>query len=229
MKPKAVIKITTDIVMTLALLFLMGYQLWGEAAHEWVGAAMFVLFIFHHILNFGFCKSIFKGKYTPVRILRTITDFLVLVDMIMLMYSGIVMSRHVFAFLPIENGMALARRMHILGSYWGFALMSLHLGLHREFFTMIVKKKSEHYTLKYILTVITALTAMYGAAAFIKRHFLTYMFLRSEFVFLDYNESPVLFYADHIALMVLFVFIGYLISGAFRRFAERSGRKKENN
>lgn len=148
MKPKAVIKITADIVMTLALLFLMGYQLWGEAAHEWVGAAMFVLFIFHHILNFGFCKNIFKGKYTPVRILRTITDFLVLVDMIMLMYSGIVMSRHVFAFLPIESGMALARRLHILGSYWGFALMSLHLGLHREFFAMIVKKKSEHYPLK---------------------------------------------------------------------------------
>lgn len=55
------------------------------------------------------------------------------------------------------------------------------------------------------------------------------MFLLSEFVFLDYNESPVFFYADHIALMVLFVFIGYLISGAFRRFAERSERKTENN
>lgn len=94
---------------------------------------------------------------------------------------------------------------------------------------MIVKKKSEHYPLKYIPTVIIALTAMYGAAVFIKRHFLTYMFLLSEFVFLDYNESPVFFYADHIALMVLFVFIGYLISGAFRRFSERSERKTENN
>lgn len=34
-----------DGLMTLALLFLMGYQLWGEAAHEWVGAGMFVLWI----------------------------------------------------------------------------------------------------------------------------------------------------------------------------------------
>jgi hypothetical protein len=26
-----------DAAMTLALLFLMGYQFWGEALHEWVG------------------------------------------------------------------------------------------------------------------------------------------------------------------------------------------------
>ena len=33
MKPKAIIKLAVDIFMTLALLFLMGYQLWGDAAH----------------------------------------------------------------------------------------------------------------------------------------------------------------------------------------------------
>lgn len=36
MKPKAVIKLAVDVFMTLALLFLMGYQFWGEAPHEWV-------------------------------------------------------------------------------------------------------------------------------------------------------------------------------------------------
>ena len=43
MKPKAVIKLAVDVFMTLALLFLMGYQFWGEAPHEWVGAGMFLL------------------------------------------------------------------------------------------------------------------------------------------------------------------------------------------
>ena len=33
MKPKAVVKIAVDIMMTLALLFLMGYQFWGDMAH----------------------------------------------------------------------------------------------------------------------------------------------------------------------------------------------------
>lgn len=37
--------------MTLTLLFLMGYQIWGETAHEWTGAFMLVLFLVHHVLN----------------------------------------------------------------------------------------------------------------------------------------------------------------------------------
>ena len=49
--------------------------------------------------------------------------------MAVLMYSSIVLSRYVFAFLPIERGLALARRLHILGSYWGFLMMSLHLAV----------------------------------------------------------------------------------------------------
>ena len=42
MKPKMIVKLGADILMTVALLFLMGYQFWGEAAHEWVGTGMFV-------------------------------------------------------------------------------------------------------------------------------------------------------------------------------------------
>ena len=42
MKPKAKIKLAVDLLMTVLLLFLMGYQLWGDAAHEWAGAGMLV-------------------------------------------------------------------------------------------------------------------------------------------------------------------------------------------
>lgn len=50
--------------MTVGLLFLMGYHLWGDTVHEWVGARMFILFILHHILNWRWWAGIFKGKYT---------------------------------------------------------------------------------------------------------------------------------------------------------------------
>ena len=51
MKRKARIKWTLDILMTIALFFLMGYQFWGEAAHEWIGAGMFILFVAHQVCN----------------------------------------------------------------------------------------------------------------------------------------------------------------------------------
>ena len=51
MKPTAIAKRAVDVLMTLALLFLMGYQLWGRAAPEWAGAGMLLLLLAHHIIK----------------------------------------------------------------------------------------------------------------------------------------------------------------------------------
>ena len=65
MRPKAVAKIAADKAMTLALLFLMGCQFWADAAHEWAGAGMFVLFLLRHGLNAGWYGSLFRGNTRP--------------------------------------------------------------------------------------------------------------------------------------------------------------------
>lgn len=65
MKPTAAVRITVDVLMTLGLLFLMGYQFWGDAAHEWAGAGMFLLFILHHILNRRWYRVLFRGNTPP--------------------------------------------------------------------------------------------------------------------------------------------------------------------
>ncbi len=142
MKKAAIAKIIVDVLMTLALLFSMGYQLWGKTAHEWSGAGMLVLFLAHHILNRSWYKNLFKGRFTPMRIFQICVVILLLIAMLAQMYSGMAMSRHVFAFLPIDGGMALARRLHILGAYWGFILMSIHLGLHWNLFLGLTKRKT---------------------------------------------------------------------------------------
>ena len=127
---KSKVKPVVDIFMTVLLLFLMGYQFWGETAHEWAGTLMLLLFIAHHILNAGWYKNILRGRYTPVRIIMTVINLALLVTMLCLMGSGIMMSRHVFSFLSVSSGMGTARLVHMAACYWGFVLMSLHLGLH---------------------------------------------------------------------------------------------------
>lgn len=213
MKPKAIIKLAVDVLMTLALLFLMGYHLWGEALHEWVGAGMLLLFIVHHILNGHWHKTLFKGKYSVLRIITLFVDLLVLLAMLAQMYSGIVMSRYVFDFLPSIGGMSLARRLHILGAYWGFLLMSLHLGLHWNMILGMFRKaariKSSSKIRSIIAFIIGLAIAGYGVWAFIGRDFPTYLFLKSEFVFLDYSEPKILFYIDYLALMGLCIFIAH--------------------
>ena len=37
MKLKTAVQVSVDLLMTLALLVLMGYHLWGDVLHEWWG------------------------------------------------------------------------------------------------------------------------------------------------------------------------------------------------
>lgn len=140
MTARGKVRLAVDLLMTLALFFLMGYPFFGEVAHEWVGAAMFVLFIVHHVLNRRWYKNLFAGRYTATRILTLCLDVLVLLAMLAQMYSGIALSRHVFAFLPTGGGVLFARRLHLLSAYWGFLLMSAHLGLHWGMILTMLKK-----------------------------------------------------------------------------------------
>ena len=225
MKVKAKIKWTLDILMTAALLFLMGYQFWGESVHEWIGAGMIVLFIAHQVCNLNWYKNLFRGRYTPMRILQCMINILTLTAMLALIYSGITMSRRVFAFLPIRGGMALARRLHILGSYWGYVLMSLHLGLHWGMvLNMVVKRHTSRRKSQAAGFIVSLLIVVYGLYVFLKRNFLTYMLLRSEFVFLDYEEPKLLFLLDYLALMGLCIFMVHCVAKLVREAG--TGRKE---
>ena len=226
MKPKAAV----DILMTLGLLFLMGYQFWGDVAHEWVGAGMFLLFILHHVLNGNWYKSLIKGRYTPSRIFQVIVDLLVFLAMIGLMVSGIMLSNHVFSFLNIHGGMSFARLLHMAASYWGFVLMAVHLGLHWGMFLGMARKalKLQHSSRvrKILLPILGAGIAIYGLIVFIQRDLLTYMLLQTQFVFLDFGESIPLFYLDYLAMMGTFVFLAYYISALLRKWTGSKVHKK---
>lgn len=116
-----------DAAMVLVLLLLMGYGLVGEEAHEWIGMGMFFLFLFHHILNRKWLKGMFRGRYTPFRIIQTMLAVLIFLCMIGSMISGLILSRYVFTFLPKYHGYEGVEKIHMLCAYWGFVLMSLHL------------------------------------------------------------------------------------------------------
>ena len=221
MRPKAVIIIAVDVFMTLALLFLMGYAFWGDVAHEWAGAGMFLLFLLHHILNGNWYKSLFKGGYTPLRVFRLIVDVLVFLAMIGLMVSGIMLSNYVFSFLNIRGGMSFARLLHMAASHWGFVLMALHLGLHWSMLLgmagKVMKVRQTSRLRKVLLSIVGAGIAVYGLMVFIRRDLLTYMLLKTQFVFLDFSEPIPLFYLDYLAMMGAFIILADSASKLLRK------------
>lgn len=229
MKPKMILKICADIEMTVVLLLLMTYELVGQAAHEWLGIGMFLLFVTHHILNRRWSGNLLRGHYTPMRIWQTLLVVLVLLCMAGSMVSGVILSRHVLSFLPISSGRSFARSLHMVSAYWGFVWMSLHLGFHWSMLMAMTRKAFPNVSSVRIwaLRFLAVVFAIYGIYAFVKRDIAGYMFLRIQFVFFDYEEPLIFFLLDYVAVMGLFVFAGHYVTEFLKRYA-RTGFRNWN-
>lgn len=231
MNLKRKIKVTIDLFMTILLLLLMAFQITGQEFHEWFGAGMLVLFLAHNILNFKWYRSLFKGKYSILRVMRMIVNFAVLLSMLCLAYSGIVMSHYVFDFVSVRGQMALARQMHMAAAYWGFVLMSVHLGFHWGMIVgmagKIVRGRKIPKSLLWILRLIAVAAAGYGAVCFSNADIVSYLFLQNQFAFFDFEQTAVSVFTEYIAMMGLWVFIGYYSMKGMNRllYAKKERRK----
>ena len=119
-----------DAVMLLLLPLLMAYSLVGEGFHEVAGTLMLALFGLHHWMNRTWWKNLFKGHYTLQRVFQTVLNLSLLLFMIVQPLSGILMSKHLYSFLPTDGLSSAARAIHLPLANWGFVLMSLHAGTH---------------------------------------------------------------------------------------------------
>lgn len=140
------------------------------------------------------------------------------------MISGVILSRHALSFLSIKGGRFFARNLHMISAYWGFVLMSVHLGFHWSMMLGMAKRffPKPSVVRESAGRILALAIAVYGIYAFVKRDIGDYMLLRSHFVFFDYEEPLVFFYLDYIAIMGLFIFIGNYICAGLRII----GRKK---
>ncbi|MBQ6235322.1 MAG: DUF4405 domain-containing protein [Clostridia bacterium] len=203
-----------DLLMIAALPVLMAYSLVGETLHECMGTAMLALFIAHHILNRKATAAMFRGKQTAARILGTAVNLFLFAIMICLPISGIVLSKHLYRWLPTEGLSAIARTVHLLLSYWGFVLMSFHLGLHADLWLNRLKKKKAAFI---VLSVMFTLIAAFGIYAFLANRLYEYMFLQTQFVFFDFDKPLILTFLEYLSMIVLFAWIGYWLKSLLKR------------
>ena len=218
------VRILVDAVMTAALLMLMPYELVGTLPHELIGTGMLALFVIHHILNRKWTAGAFRGRYTLMRGAQTAVVLMMFLCVIGSGISGILLSKHLYAFLPEVPFSSLSRRVHMLCAYWGFALMSLHLGFHWRRVVTAVEKRVGNPS-KVRRTLVRALgvcVALYGCCAFQKREVGDYMFLRSSFAFFDHSEPLAFFILDYVSIMGTFVFAGYYLALGLMKLNRRN-------
>ena len=202
--------------MVTLLPILMAYSLIGENIHEVIGICVFVLFIAHHVVNRKWWTGLFKGKYNAGRILNTVINLLLAVYMIIQPVSGILMSKYVLKEVTISGASATLRTIHMTFAYWGFILMSFHLGLHvKAVIASITKKMNKN--IKMVLAILFLIISAYGVYAFVKRGIGDYLLMKVMFAFFDFGESRVRFLLDYAAVMVLVANVGFYIQSGLLR------------
>ena len=164
-----------DAAMTVVLLFLMAYQVTGEAAHEWIGVSMTILVIVHQILNRKWYGALFKGKYNPYRILTTVLSILLVLCFAMTAFCGMSMSGYAVPFMYGLAPVSFVRRMHLSMSHWAFVLMGLHLGVHIPAMTAGLKWSDRT---RNTLIGLSTLAAGLGLYLFIRNGMPDYLFFR---------------------------------------------------
>lgn len=208
MKSEQTIKRLLDLAMAILLPLLMAEALTGQQAHEWLGLAMVLCFLAHHILNGRWIWGLPKGSYSPVRCLLVAVNLLLFADMLALAVSGMRMSGFVFAWLPVGGGMLLARRLHLFASYWGLLLMSAHLGLHVTALQRVCRKmlsaERDSAARSWILRILAVGVSGYGVYGAVSQRIASYLFLQTPFVVLDETKPAILFFLETTAIIVLF-------------------------
>jgi hypothetical protein len=192
----------------MLLPLLMAYSLIGELFHEVTGTLTFLMFIIHQVLNRKWYGALLKGKYNVRRVFQTVLDLLLFVFMILQPLSGILMSKHLYIFLPVFSISLQARSIHMMLAYWGYVLLCIHAGTH----LLTPFKKLHMKNKKMFATVCVAFgcVSVYGGLAFAKRDFWGYMSGKTAFAFFNYSEPRLLFFLDYLSIMALFMVIGYL-------------------
>lgn len=220
MKPekKKVLRIITDISMTVVLICLMAYQVIGEVLHEWGGIFMTVLLIVHHVLNARWYAVLFRGRYNSYRTISTLLNVLLMMSILLTAICGMSMSTHAVPFLYGMLGLTFSRTMHLALSYWSFILMGLHIGLHAG---AVLKSHVHEDRTERIITYASMIPAAAGIWLFIRNGIPGYILFREHFAFFDYGKSVLLVFAENVLMLFSFIYMGMLLAMIMKRISER--------
>lgn len=204
---KRKVKTTIDSIMLVLFVMLMGYHMFGEAVHEWIGVVLGIVFVSHLVLNRKWFLGLMKGNYSYQRYLFLCINFLLIISCLITMVSGILISKNIGMFIEIETTF-LARKLHMFASTWTYVFMSMHLGLHLRW---IESRKFHNKVMRKISTCICICLPLYGSYIFVERRLFEDMLLLNDFKFLPYGENIFYFITAYVALMTTGAGIGYVL------------------
>jgi hypothetical protein len=137
-------KLLLDIGTFLAFLITMDPHFSGLAIHEWLSLALAGTIIVHLLLNWDWIVNVTKRlfvKATNGARVNYVLNWLLFIDGILIMLSGIMISESAMPALNIVLPMNFAwRRLHDMSANIALLIMGLHLAMHWNWIVTTFKR-----------------------------------------------------------------------------------------
>lgn len=115
--------------MATLLLLSLAYWWLDNRPHEVFGTALFVMLAWHVGVNRLWFTNLLRGRYDARRTVTALLHLLLIGNMLVLLITSIIISKSLFASLPIPDSIYL-RDIHWFSAYWVMIIVGVHLGLH---------------------------------------------------------------------------------------------------
>lgn len=224
MGASVLMKLLVDFAMTVLLFFSMAYQWTGNFPHEVMGMVLLALFILHHALNLRWYRALRKGTYNAGRTAQTILNFLLLFLMLLMMGTGILMSRDLLPIFPIQDTFFL-RKLHMFSANWGFILISLHLGCYWQRVMGAFRRMRHGVRLRaasvWVLRFLVLLLSLWGIQSMLALSMPLKLTLLYTFGYWDFERNTIGFFLAYLSILGLFAAIGHYGSRLLRKGGKR--------
>ena len=221
---KKIVKIVIDIIMLILMILEYSRIALGPLIHEIIGITLFILFIIHNLLNISFYKSLFKGKYTPVKIINLVINSLFLVSMVLTITFGFLVSTAIFNF----NGNMQFRVLHSQLAYISLILLSLHLGINLKIvFGKAIMKLKKHKKIKIIIYLLELLLIIFGIKYIIDTNIIQHLIGNVSFG--NYEENLILEVIKKLVIVFSIAVVMYNIEKIVIKVGEKNVKRKSSS
>lgn len=142
---KNLVKLAVDIVLGIIFALLFNHHvLGGLTFHEIAGLAIGGGVVAHVLLNAKWVRKVTCALFSPKTNAKTRFGYLLnvalLVDLVVIIVSGIFISKVLLPDLAELNIWPNMQQIHIATSYIGLGLIGIHVGLHRQWLMAMCRK-----------------------------------------------------------------------------------------
>jgi cytochrome b len=141
---KNLIKLALDATIFTGFLIAMEPRFTGIAIHEWLTIAGTAAFITHLLLNWDWIVQItrrFFRKVSGQARINYVLNWVLFVDMVLIMLTGLMISEVALPMLGIQLPMGFAwRRLHSLTADLFIPILGLHVALHWRWIVSTTKR-----------------------------------------------------------------------------------------